>query len=335
MPFGLGGFEGSARGGLARYRDRIFYGLAGTAAAALLPFSVNNFLQGRTALGVVTAAMVLGFAANALAIYRGRPAPLPIWLVFLPGLLALPLAVRSQGVIGVLWTYPAMVLFHFVLDRRAANLLNISVAALVTGMAAQALPRELTLRVGVTLFLTILFSNIFSAILAGLQRQLQEQAIRDPLTGAFNRRHMDGCLADAVERQQRHGAAAALLVLDLDHFKRINDEHGHAAGDRVLTETVGALRSRLRKLDLLFRSGGEEFVVLLPETDAAGAALLGDALRGAVTAISPGAGRPVTLSAGVAALLPGEDADGWLRRADRALYEAKHAGRDRVVVAEG
>ena len=322
-------------GGASAIKNRVFYGLAIAGALVLLPFSINNLIQGRIWLGVVTNIVVAAFAVNAIAILRGRKPPLPTALVFLPALAALPLAVRGQGVVGVLWTYPAMVMLHFVLERRLANLLNLSLVALVTGMAATVLPLSLTLRCGVTLLLTILFTNIFSAIVEQLQRQLEEQAIRDPLTGALNRRQLDAALDTELERRRRHATPTSLLLLDLDHFKRINDDLGHGTGDRVLQEAVAAMRTRLRKLDQLFRSGGEEFVVILPETEVADATRVAEDLRAGVSEAVSLPDRRVTLSAGVAEAVGGDDRESWMRRGDHALYEAKRAGRDRIVVADG
>jgi diguanylate cyclase (GGDEF)-like protein len=324
---------GDLRRALAPHRDRIFHGLAIAGSLTLLPFAINNFVQGRIWLGISNLLVVVGFGVNALAIFRGRPTPLPIVLVLLPGLAALPLAVHSQGVVGALWTYPALVMFHFVLERRQANALNVTLVLAVSAMSVRPLGVGLSVRVFVTLMLTILFSNIFSAIVERLQRQLEEQAIRDPLTGALNRRQLDRCLDDAVERRRRYGNPATLVVVDLDHFKRINDGQGHEVGDRVLQEVVVRLRARLRRLDLLFRSGGEEFVVLLPQTGVDDAVVLAEELR-ATCAGEPLAGNAVTLSAGVAEATGDDDRESWMRRGDRALYAAKSAGRDRVVRAD-
>ncbi len=318
---------------LSAYQGRIFYSLAAAAAVVLLPFSINNFLQGRFWLGVATSIVVTCFFLNAYATYRERPVPVPPVLVFLPAVVALLLSVERQGLVGVLWTYPAMVLFHFVLGRRLANAFNFLLLVTVTPLAYRFAGTQLTVRIFATLALTILFTNIFSAIVGGLQRRLHELAIRDPLTGALNRRQLAPSLEQAIERQRRSGACAALITLDIDHFKRINDEHGHAEGDRVLVRVVSTLRSRLRKIDLLFRSGGEEFLLLLTDTDAPGSVTLAEGLRAAVGAAPLLADRAVTASLGVAPLGPGDDPESWLRRADHALYAAKAAGRNRVEVA--
>jgi diguanylate cyclase (GGDEF)-like protein len=317
------------------YRDRIFHGLTLAGGLLLLPFAFNNFLQGRTVLGALTALICAVFLANPVALALRKSPPIPAPLALVPSVVALGFSAHDQGVVGVFWSYPALVLYHFVLDRRVANLFSAMLILLVTAIVLPQLGLQLAVRVLITLFLLAIFANIFSRLVGGLQRDLHELAIRDPLTGAFNRRHMDACLDAAIERHRRHGTSAALLVLDLDHFKRINDEHGHGAGDRVLVDLVGALGGRLRRLDLLFRSGGEEFVVLLAECDAAGAETAAESLRAAIAATPLVADLPVTASLGVAELLAGDDRDHWLGRADRALYEAKRAGRDRVVCAPG
>jgi diguanylate cyclase (GGDEF)-like protein len=166
-----------------------------------------------------------------------------------------------------------------------------------------------------------------------LQREaLEKLASRDPLTGAPNRRAMTRELHIAAEAFRRHRVPVGLLVMDLDHFKRINDELGHEAGDRVLVDFARLVQSRCRAGDRLFRYGGEEFVLLLPGTRGDALRPLADELRRAVAHGLRADGREVTVSVGGAALQPGEDNNRWLARADAAMYQAKREGRDRVVV---
>lgn len=168
-----------------------------------------------------------------------------------------------------------------------------------------------------------------------LEAELQALATTDPLTGLPNRRHFLTLLAQEMSRLQRHNAPpATLLMLDLDHFKLVNDNHGHAAGDAVLRRFASLLRERLRKTDLSGRLGGEEFAVLLFATDPAGAREFAESLREQVAADEIAFGDTrlrVTVSIGMAQLLP-EDAstDVVLARADAALYRAKVNGRNRV-----
>ena len=155
----------------------------------------------------------------------------------------------------------------------------------------------------------------------------------DPLTGAFNRRHMERCLSDAIERRRRNSAPASLLLIDIDHFKLINDRFGHAKGDGVLKGIASLVGKRARKLDSLFRVGGEEFILLLPDTQEAAAAVVAEQLRASVAESLLVDGRQVTVSVGVGELQLDESSDSWMKHADDALYAAKKAGRNRVVCA--
>ena len=161
------------------------------------------------------------------------------------------------------------------------------------------------------------------------------RANNDSLTGLPNRRATDDTLKRFVAQANRSLTPLTAVILDLDHFKQINDRFGHAAGDEVLAAVGAALTAGLRESDFAGRFGGEEFLVLLPDTDADSALLVAEKVRAAVSTIRvPGVDRDITASAGVADLLAhGGTAASMLREADRALYAAKAAGRDRTVLA--
>ncbi len=173
-----------------------------------------------------------------------------------------------------------------------------------------------------------------TADLARANVELERLAHRDALSGLHNRRAADTLLAQALVFHRRHRRPLGVLLCDIDHFKRVNDSHGHAAGDRVIQAVARGLGALLRESDSAARFGGEEFLVILPETDSAGVARVGEKLRAAIAALPlPGVG-PVTMSLGGAVAEAGQGgADALLRRADEALYAAKRDGRDRVVVA--
>jgi len=166
------------------------------------------------------------------------------------------------------------------------------------------------------------------------QRALRRLATQDSLTGATNRRGFMDRLLHAQSEAEAQAEPLSLVMVDLDHFKRINDEHGHGVGDAVLREVAHRMRRQIRRADLLGRLGGEEFAILLPGTDLVGARTQAEHLLAALRSQPfPTVGR-VTASLGVAQWNGGETAASWLHRADVALYEAKHLGRDRLVVAE-
>jgi two-component system, cell cycle response regulator len=178
-----------------------------------------------------------------------------------------------------------------------------------------------------------------------LQDRLQESyrrslslALTDELTGLYNRRYLFAHLDELIERVRQDGISAAILLFDIDHFKRVNDTYGHAAGDSVLRELAARAVYSVRSVDLVARLGGEEFVVVMPETDVAIAAAVAERLRAAVarepfTIKGDGKSLSVTISIGVtAAAERGDDRDGMLKRADIALYTAKTRGRNCVIV---
>jgi len=167
-----------------------------------------------------------------------------------------------------------------------------------------------------------------------LEEELAHRATHDPLTGAFNRIPFEERIDAEMERVARYATALGFLVVDIDHFKAINDTHGHEVGDRVLVEVARRLREVIRGSDLLARWGGEEFVVLLPETDLFGALELGERLREAIAAEPCEEAGTVTVSIGVAQAVPGESVRRLFSRADAALYRAKAEGRDRVLPAD-
>jgi two-component system, cell cycle response regulator len=164
-----------------------------------------------------------------------------------------------------------------------------------------------------------------------------EMAITDALTGLFNRRYMESHLGTLIEQAIARGKPLTALVIDIDYFKSINDTHGHDAGDDVLREFALRIKRSIRGIDLACRCGGEEFVVVMPETDMAVAAMVAERLRRRIAAdpfvIQQGAGSvPVTISIGIAALRGKDDtAAALIKRADQALYRAKRDGRNRVV----
>jgi len=170
----------------------------------------------------------------------------------------------------------------------------------------------------------------------GYREHLEEQrqkALIDPLTGLPNRAAWGERLDHEIAQWQQHGNTLSLAMLDLDHFKRINDSYGHLAGDKVLKIIATVLRKRLRDSDFIARFGGEEFVLLLPATPPAVGAKLLETLRAAIEACPfhfKGERVTITISMGLAAFRPGEHSDLVLKRADQALYRAKNAGRNRV-----
>ena len=171
---------------------------------------------------------------------------------------------------------------------------------------------------------------------ARLHEETARLAITDGLTGLYNRRHFYQVLDQELVRMARYQSQASLIMLDIDNYKQFNDTHGHLAGDQVLRDAAHVMQGLARKVDTVARYGGEEFVVLLPQTDKAGAIALAERILAAAQGKGEDGeahGLPVTFSAGVATYP--EDADtsqALVHAADTALYQAKHEGKNQVCV---
>ena len=169
-----------------------------------------------------------------------------------------------------------------------------------------------------------------TAELSAANQELTRLAATDGLTGASNRRRFQEMLGGEMARAQRYGSPLSLVMFDVDHFKAINDHHGHQTGDRVLVELAARVRDHLRVSDHLARWGGEEFMILLPQIDQDGALRLAEKLRRLIAATPLDRVGQVTASFGVTAYDPRESAETCLHRLDAALDAAKSAGRNRV-----
>jgi diguanylate cyclase len=259
---------------------------------------------------------------------------------------AQPFVEASPTVASLLYWFPlAYVLAHIAFDARG-NLVSLAffAATLAPGLA-RILPDITAGDIGASLDLMkfYLANVVYIALLfavAALRQQyartvtqaetMAQLAYTDAVTGMSNRMHLNGLLAKELERARRFKREFSVILFDLDHFKNVNDTHGHDAGDDVLRETARTVREHLRPSDELGRWGGDEFLILTPESDAASSRQLAERLRQVVAGHAAHASDPITASFGVATYREGEDAEGLVKLADEALYRAKRAGRNRV-----
>jgi diguanylate cyclase (GGDEF)-like protein len=296
-------------------------------------------------------------------------APLPRWMwgalaaslaavvVMLPWPLHERTAVLSGIFVVLLLPAVAVILRHGWHAERSLRTVAVTMMLAALSLAVRAMhawthPADYTdlLQASLGQGLTFLMSFLcimgagFAFVLAVFERvaqQMERLATHDGLTGCLNRSTIDAMLSHELERGRREREAVSFVLLDLDHFKLVNDQHGHRAGDEVLRAFARTVRERLRASDIFGRTGGEEFGLVLPATDAAGARRLLEQIRSAVEAMQVRDGRGsslrITVSAGLAVALPDMPISGdrLYGRADRALYEAKHAGRNRVETYAG
>ncbi|WP_447592482.1 GGDEF domain-containing protein [Aquipseudomonas campi] len=305
----------------------------------ITPYAIYRLLNGNILVGISDTVIVSSTIFAVLYAWRTGDTVKPgIYLASVFSIAA-TLIVINLGVNGLFWIYPLILFNFFMVSPGKAIIATLLVLGSLVGYAFWVPGSVFDSHYQMVSFLvTNLMAGVLTFIFAYRTRhqrdQLQILAIHDPLTGARNRRAMNDELKIAVSSKRRRGTSYGVLVMDLDHFKRINDEFGHPAGDQVLIDFVELIRNSARKEDRLFRFGGEEFLLLLPDTDAAGLEAAAANLQKQVRNALKGPAGPVTTSMGGAILRPGETWASWLQRADQCLYQAKSAGRDRSIIDE-
>lgn len=303
------------------------------AIVGISPFAAYRFLHGEWLAGWIDLGILMSIALAVAHVWRGgslQAASLAVVIATTFGCLWVALLL---GLPGLLWMYPVLISHYLLLDRRAAVVVSVAAVGFLLlhgGPFDSDLQRAMFM---VSAGVTALFAYVFAQRTDQQRAQLEALANQDPLTRAANRRALDREMEIAVAAQRRGQSGHGLLLLDLDHFKRVNDDFGHEAGDAVLVEFVDIIQRGSRANDRLFRAGGEEFVVLVAGSGPADLAACAEKLRAQVAERLRVGGRPVTVSIGGALLARGDSPQDWLARADAAMYRAKRAGRNRVEIA--
>jgi len=312
----------------------VMFAIGGLSALAIAGYAAYRFVTGDWINGLINTAIFSAIATTLLLARTERwkhPAMTLFGVVITLSCLASALLIGSNG---LLWAYLVFWVNTFLLLRPAALALNAS-AILILGLQTRlfASPLEQISWVTVAVMITA-FGLYYAALMRRQRRMLRRLATHDPLTGIGNRRLMQHRLEQAVNESRENQHPCTLVVLDLDHFKQINDNHGHEVGDQTLRRFSRQLEDSLREGDDIYRMGGEEFVMLLRDMnlDAARQAIpkLHRRLSGGVD----GPDGPIHFSAGAATLKQGESWSRWLARADHALYKAKRSGRNSLIVTE-
>jgi diguanylate cyclase (GGDEF)-like protein len=319
-----------ARGKRARDSIESYLPLILSAAGALciFPFVVIRFMEGQPVRALIDIGLIAGILTLGVAVYytrRVRYASIAVALLCLGGVLN---TVYLNGPQQVYWSYPALLAIFYLLRPIEAILLTLTlIAALIPAFLPIQDPVETT-----TVFMSIILMSAFgyaaSLVNNRQHEQLMRLATKDPLTGAGNRRALEAKLEQVVRKSRRQPTVASLIMLDIDHFKAVNDAHGHATGDQILQSLTEIINLRIRVTDSLFRIGGEEFVIVLDGQGREQAQHLAEQLRTLVEANELVPTHDVTISLGVAELMQDQAWGDWLHRADQAMYDAKRRGRN-------
>jgi len=299
------------------------------------PFAINNFINVRLDVAISSLFIMLIFAFNTITVvFWQRYFSIVSLLILSPAILTFCyFSIPNQGIIGVLWSFPALVCLYYLLPERQAWLVNALTLGLCGYLAFETFERGLALRIAATLSLVSAFTAVSIRQINKQQIELHRLAITDSLTGLFNRSKVREVLDDVIAHHHKMQDQCHLLTLDVDHFKSVNDLHGHDQGDVALVKIADVIRQEIGDSGVVFRHGGEEFLAVIEDMSWQEAKKLAERIRLAVEKTRLLPRLQTSISIGVAKLKPRMTRIDWIRESDRNLYLAKNQGRNQVVAS--
>ena len=311
---------------------RLMLGVALSVLPLLAFVDYQNGYYLATLIDGVAAIALLSLAVSVKWLGVSRVARLTLVVVFV--LAAIGSIDKLDSTANLAWLPVMPVLYVYLGGLRAGVILTVChfliISAAHTLMPSATIDSSVWLQVSLAYFTTATLAISYEFVQERLTAQLRELAERDRLTGLLNRRGMEKRLLELSNFLSRHDVVVTLALMDIDHFKLVNDQHGHDVGDSVLAEISGQLAAAFRSSDYVSRWGGEEFLIAMTRTGIDDASLVLDRFRAQIADSRCLSRTPVTMSIGSTEWRPGEELDTALKRADTALYKAKDSGRNRM-----
>lgn len=322
-------YNGTASVLLAGNRVTLYFILFITCLIFLI-LAAKNYYLGYPELASMLFLFVVTACIDAYAFHNNRPKLINLNIVISTLVLSLLLTIYYLGASAISWSWPISIALIYVLPTRSAVVFNSIILSFVSVFSFLHQEPAIAARVSCSLFLTILFTHKIAQHIYRLNDKLVHEAVRDPMTGALNRRQLSTYLQTSIANKKRNNISSAILMFDIDHFKHVNDTYGHGVGDEVIKKLVAITNANSRELDLLFRVGGEEFILLIQDTDVKSAKNIAENLRRVIKETQLIEQQPITISIGIATAHEDITTDAWIKHADTALYQAKNAGRNQV-----
>jgi diguanylate cyclase (GGDEF)-like protein len=318
---------------LIDYRIKANFWVSVIVVISILPLAVNHLYRENYIIAAGDLLIVLLFAVNAIGCYRGNfYSNFVFWTIVPITNIFLGYALLDQGVGLAFWCYPALVGYYFILPEKKAWFASLFLLAVTLPSAWKILDQTEFIRFVITLIGISGFSATFVRVIENQYQELKKQATLDSLTGTFNRVLLHSRLDKMIKLHSRTDSPVSIIGLDIDNFKLINDTWGHERGDSVLKGVGQYLKTRVRVTDEVYRVGGEEFLILLPDTSVTQAKHLAEELRKGLSQIEISENQNITASFGVSTYSQGDDKLSLLRKCDQLMYKAKRQGRNKVIV---
>jgi diguanylate cyclase (GGDEF)-like protein len=309
------------------------FNLAAFYLLILFPFGIYNLFIGNISHGLIILTVDLLCILTTSSNWFGKYSSHTNAFVAVPAVTyAITNSIVTMGAMGTYWSFLGVVFIYFLLPLRYAILANIGLSLIVLWVSWDVLTPDVFTRFAAALIGISFFIYISSKEIEKAQILLYQQSITDALTGVNNRTTLPARLGDAIQSFKEDGVKSSLCVLDIDHFKKINDTYGHDIGDQVLVELSRYLLNIISSKDTLFRVGGEEFLILMSNTDADEGSKTADAIRAIVEDLTLADNHQITISAGVTEIEANLSWREWMKKSDEKLYHAKRNGRNQMVI---
>ena len=314
--------------------EKILLYLSVIASFIISPFIYIRYVQGDYFVFTINILILIALMSFFGFVYKTKKLEVAKAMLATFITIAIVSVVIIRGAPHIYWLYPAIIAFHYILPTTMAGFISI----LAISIISITFYPQLTFIEFLTITLSLLLTACLSFVMFSAYRETNAKLTRlsrvDPLTLTGNRRALNNKLFTILADQKRQKNDVSLLLLDLDHFKYINDEHGHSIGDKVLIELTSLISKNIRPLDQIFRYGGEEFVIAPLYLNLQQASVVAEKVRVLIEQHVFINDIKITTSIGVAKYRENELAESWLSRADAALYQAKNEGRNRVVTEQ-
>ncbi|RJX70458.1 GGDEF domain-containing protein [Vibrio sinensis] len=312
-------------------RDSLLKLMMAITLVTFVPFGIKNFVIGEPLLGASLLIFELSFITELSGLFYLRRSLIGYRIPLMLLVISLTLNVWGLGIMSTFWVFPIVIALALIIPFKDAILANGTIVMSCASISLLHMDWDVAMRFILAMIFCTAIAHLAVYKIAQLQERLRELSIRDAMTGALNRSQLDILLERAIDNQ---GVSSTIAIIDIDHFKQVNDLYGHDIGDEVINQLVALIERNTRKLDRLFRLGGDEFLILFEGTDATSAYRILNHITRKAQMLNCPPNAKVTLSIGVAECQASDKPELWMKRADNALYCAKHNGRDQISCAE-
>ncbi len=272
------------------------------------------------------------FSSAVYSLYKNKNITVSVNLVLFLLVVIEMLAINIHGITIIYWAFPVSILITYIGTPKSAYIFNGLLLSFIAFVSFTQLPLGEAIRAVGALTLTVVITTTLIKQINTLKKKLKHDSITDPMTGAFNRRQLISQLSYSIAHKKRNNDEASILMIDIDFFKNVNDTYGHAIGDKVIKDVSSIIVDSSRKTDVFFRIGGEEFILLVNESQFDNVFIFANKIRKKISSANIIKNHPITISIGIAHATTNITEAQWMKNADTALYKAKTSGRNKVML---